>query len=155
MNFKSNKGVTLIELVVVIAIIGILALSVIPQFQDALNSIRLRSAKEKLIDDLYYAHNYAITEHRTVWFNIDQGNNSYSYGIFDGGNPVPITDFSTGGPSTVDLADQYVNVLITSETFSGGFEYNWWGTPSTGGSITLNGTDVISIIPETGSIYVQ
>jgi prepilin-type N-terminal cleavage/methylation domain-containing protein len=154
MNFKSNKGVTLVELVVIMAIIGILAVAIIPQFQGALNSVRLRTAKEKLIDDLYFAHNYAITEHRLVWFGINQGDNSYSYGVYNvsGGDSL-LTDISTRQPSTVDLDDQYANVLITSETFSGRFEYNWWGTPSTGGSITLNGTDVITIYPETGFIY--
>ena len=154
MNFKSNKGVTLVELGVVMAIIGILAVAIIPQFQGALNSVRIRTAKEKLIDDLYFAHNYAITEHDSVWFNIDQASNSYSYGVKDvsGGDSL-ITDFSTGQTSIVDLDDQYANVSITSETFSGRFQYNWWGTPSTGGSITLNATEVITIYPETGFIY--
>ena len=45
----------------------------IPQFRGALNAIQLRTAKEKLIDDLYYAQHYAITNHTTVWFNAPAG----------------------------------------------------------------------------------
>ncbi len=137
--FKSNKGVTLIEMVVVIVIIGVLAVTIIPQFRGALNAIRLRTAKEKLIDDLYYANHLAMANHTTVEFNINPSSNSYSFG-------------PTGALTTVDLEDEYVSVEITSASFS--FDYNWWGMPSTGGSIVLNGSETINIVEETGFIHV-
>lgn len=137
--FKSNKGFTLIEMVIVIVIIGVLAVTIIPQFRGALNAIRLRTAKEKLIDDLYYANHLAMADHTTVWFDIDNSSNSYSYGI-------------NGTLVTVDLEDEYVSVEITSASFS--FDYNWWGRPSDGGSIELNGSETINIVPETGFIHV-
>jgi prepilin-type N-terminal cleavage/methylation domain-containing protein len=139
--FKSKKGFTLIELVVVISILGVLALTIMPQIIGALNLVRLRTAKEKLIDDLYSANNLAIANHATVWFNIDAPGNSYSYGI-------------TGALETVNLSSEFTNVIITSESFGGSFEYNWWGQPSAGGSIVLNGTETINIIEETGFIHV-
>ncbi len=145
--FKSNKGWTLIELVIVIIIIGVLAVTMIPQFRGALNAIQLRTAKEKLIDDLYYAQHYAIANHRTVWFNAPTGY-VYSYGIYDP-TPVELTDLSTGSPAIINLT----NVLITNGGF---FEFDWWGTPISGGGddIFLNGSETITITSETGFIYV-
>jgi prepilin-type N-terminal cleavage/methylation domain-containing protein len=145
--FKSNKGWTLIELVIVIIIIGVLAVTMIPQFRGALNAIRLRTAKEKLIDDLYYAQHYAITNHRTVWFNAPTGN-VYSYGIYD--PEVVLTDLSTGDSAIIYLTS---NVSISTGGF---FEFDWWGIPVPGGGndIILNGSETITITSETGFIHV-
>ncbi len=147
----SNKGFTLIETVIVVAIIGILAVTLLPQFSSTLDAVRLRAAKEKLIDDLYYAQQYAIANHDTVWFDAPVGN-SYSYGIYA---PYPtkviLTDLSTGSPAVINLTNEYVSVSITT---GGSFDYNWWGTPSAGGSIVLNGSATINIISETGFIHV-
>jgi MSHA pilin protein MshC len=145
--FKSNKGWTLIELVIVILIIGVLAVTMIPQFRGALNAIQLRTAKEKLIDDLYYAQHYAIANHRTVWFNAPTGN-VYSYGIYD--PTQELTDPSTGSDAIINLTS---NVSISTGGF---FEFDWWGIPDSGGgnAIILNGSETITIISETGFIHV-
>ncbi|MEE9190210.1 MAG: hypothetical protein V3U16_05525 [Candidatus Neomarinimicrobiota bacterium] len=146
--YKSNKGWTLIELIIIVVIVSVLAATFIPQFNDALNSVRLRTAKEKLIDDLYYAQNYAIANHRTVWFDvIVDPVNSYSYGIYDPAQVI-LTDLSTGSQADINLT----NVLITTGGF---FEFDWWGTPLNGGGpIVLNYSETINIVPETGFIHV-
>ena len=149
-----NHGFTLIEVVVVMAIIVILAVAVLPNFKNTLDSANLMSAAGKLKDDLHYIHNYAVTHHRSTWFTVDINSNSYSYGIYatpPSSDPVELTDPATGQPAIINLDDY--NSVITSETLGGGFDYDWWGTPSNSGQIELNGTKTIVIEVETGYVY--
>jgi len=147
-----NHGFTLIEIIIVMAIIGILALAVLPNFKNTLDSANLMSAAGKLKDDLHYIHNYAVTHHTSTWFTVDIDNNSYSYGIYSTSGKVKLTDPATGQPAIIDLDDY--NSVITSQTLvGGGFDYDWWGTPSNSGQIELNGTKTIVIEAESGYVY--
>ena len=150
----NNRGVTLIEVVVVMFIIGIFAAAVLPHFRNTLDSANLMSAAGKLKDDLHYIHNFAVTNHRSTWFTVDVNSNSYSYGIYStppSSDPVELTDPATGQPAIIHLDDYHS--VITSETLGGGFDYSWWGTPSNSGQIVLNGTKTIVIEAESGYIY--
>lgn len=150
-----SDGFTLIELIVIIIIIGILSFIGIPRFQNTIDSINLKVASDKLMDDLRYVRNIGVNSHRNTWFNINVGLNSYSYGIYATpplGNPQTLIDPTTNQPAIIDL-DDYSNVTITSETLGGGFYYNWLGTPSVGGQVVLNNTITIVVEEETGYIY--
>ena len=150
-----DNGFTLIEVVVIIVILGIVAITIVPNFGNIIDSANLRSAAGKLKDDLHYLHNFAVTNHRNTWFRIDISLNSYSYGIYatpPSSDPVELTDPSSGQPAIIYLSD-FNNVTITSETLSGGFDYNWWGTPTNSGQIVLNDTKTIVIEAESGYIY--
>ena len=154
-RISQNNGFTFIELIVIIVIISIISIVAIPRITDTVQSMNLKVATDKLLDDLRYIYNFGITYHRTTWFTVNVGSNSYSYGIYNtppSSDPVALTDPSTGQPANIDL-DDYSGVTITAETLGGGFDFNWWGTPSTGGQITLNGTRTIVIEPETGYVY--
>jgi type IV fimbrial biogenesis protein FimT len=48
---KKNQGITLIEVLVVIAILGILASIAVPSYQDMIERNRLKQAVESLADD--------------------------------------------------------------------------------------------------------
>ena len=150
-----NRGFTLVEVVVIIVIIGFLIATALPNFRNTVDSVNLMSATGKLADDLQYLHNFAVTNHRNTWFNIDISSNSYSYGIYatpPSSDPVELTDPSTNQPAIINL-DEYNGVTITSETLGGGFDYNWWGTPTNSGQIVLNGTRTIVIEAESGYVY--
>ena len=150
----NNRGVALIEIVVVMFIIGILVAAVLPNFRNTMASANLMSAAGKLKDDLHYIHNFAVTHHRNTWFTVDINSNSYSYGIYatpPSSNPVELTDPATNQPAIINMDDY--NSIITSETLGGGFDYSWWGTPSNSGQIVLNGTKTIVIEAESGYIY--
>ena len=150
-----NDGFTFIEFIIIIAIIGINSIVAYPRITNTIQSMNLKVATDKLIDDLRYTYNYGITNHRTTWFTVNVGGNSYSYGIYNtppSSDPVVLTDPATGQPANIDL-DDYSGVTITAETLGGGIEFDWWGTPSTGGQITLNGTRTVVIESETGYIY--
>ena len=154
-NTVRNDGFTLIELVIVILIIGIISIVSYPRFANTLQSMNLRVATDKLTDDLRYIYSFAVSNHRNTWFAIDVGSNTYSYGIYDtppNSDPTVLTDPATHQPAIINL-NNYNGVTITSETLAGGFYFDWWGTPSTGGKITLNFTRTIVIEAETGYVY--
>jgi hypothetical protein len=112
------------------------------------------SAAGKLKDDIHYIHNFAVTNHRNTWFTIDINSNSYSYGIYatpPSSDPVELTDPATNQPAIIHLDDY--NSVITSETLGGGFDYDWWGTPTNSGQIVLNDIKIIIIEAESGYVY--
>jgi Tfp pilus assembly protein FimT len=154
-NKWRSEGFTLVEVTITIALLIILSIAAIASFQNTNDSINLRVAGHKMLDDLRYVRSFAVSNHCNAWFSVDIGNNSYSYGFYATpplSNPQPLTDPATNQPAVIDL-DDYNNVSITSETLSGGFIYNWLGTPSGSGQIVLNNSMTIIVEAETGYVY--
>lgn len=154
-KFK-NTGFTLIELIMVMVIISILSAIFVPRFMDAIESLRVRNAIEKIKDDVRYIRDYAAARHDTTWLVVDPSTNSY--GIYSGSsssNRTLIVDPATNTPQISDLTALYVDAVITSVSFGGNLEmyFDWWGTPSDGGDIVLNNSRSIKIEPKSGYVY--
>jgi prepilin-type N-terminal cleavage/methylation domain-containing protein len=81
---RKQKGVTLIELAVVMAIVGIMALFVAPAIGEWLNNFHLRQEARERASDLQFAKMKAISTgvRCTVTFNQDVGGTTYCYVIF-------------------------------------------------------------------------
>lgn len=151
-----NQGFTLVEMIMVVIIMGILAVTIIPRTGDLLRTMNLKAAGDKIEDDIRFMYEYAVAMHDTTWLVVNISNNSY--GIYSGpsqGSRQLILDPSTNRRAIIDLDDEFNYVSITAVQFSGSHEfyYDWWGTPSSGGSITLNGSKVITVAPGTGYVY--
>jgi len=105
---------------------------------------------------LNYLRSMAISYHDTTWLVVDQAQNQY--GLYIGptaGTRVLIPDPQTGDSFVLDLDSAYQDVVISSVSFGGASEvsFNWWGTPSAGGTIVLNGSRTITVIAETGMAH--
>ena len=154
-SYRKNNGFTLLELIVIIAITGIISLIALPNIENTLNNVNLKIVTGKLLDDIRYVQNYAITNHRITWVTIDVDSNSYSYGIYGtppNSDPQLLIDLSTNQLATIDL-DDYSGISITSESLNGGFDFDWFGTPTNSGQIVLNNTTIVNIEDETGCVY--
>lgn len=79
----SQRGITLIELLIVIAIIGILALIGVPEINRFVADSKVRSCATDLIQNMRLARAMAIKENREYLIVFDTANQRYMMG-FDG-----------------------------------------------------------------------
>jgi len=82
MKKKQHLGFTLTELMITVAIIGILASIAVPSFQDMIERNRLKEAVEGLKSDLMFARTEAIKRSQNIIVNRVTGNNgTWIYGM--------------------------------------------------------------------------
>lgn len=154
-HYKENKGFTLLELVVTIAITGIISVIVLPNIGNTVTDVNLELVTGKLMDDIRYTQNFAVTNHCNTWFTVNVDSNYYSYGFYATSpniDPQLLTDPATNRPAIINLYN-YNNISLTSETLNGGIDFNWFGFPTNGGQIVINNAKFVNIENETGYVY--
>jgi len=82
MNKKKVLGFTLVELMVTIAIVGILASMAVPSFSKMIERNRLKEVAEGLKSDLMFARTESIKRNQNIFVNRVTGNNgTWFYGF--------------------------------------------------------------------------
>ncbi|HET58672.1 MAG TPA: type II secretion system protein GspH [Deltaproteobacteria bacterium] len=117
-----SGGFTLVELMIVVALMGIMAAIAAPGFRDYMAQNRLNGAARLVMTDLMYARSQAATENAN--FTVDFSGNSYS---------VMRTDDSDVRRSR-NIQDEYFDVTMTSNQ---DFVYRPNGTVTAAGTVTL------------------
>lgn len=157
-----KRAFSLVELVMVLLIIGILSIAIINDIASSLASTNLEVAKWKLITDIHYAQNLAVTQQLNHGVIFDPGASTYS--VYSQNTTNIVQDPLTNSPFTVDFATDtsFQGVTFTSPTFGNRLEFNNLGEPSDGitplassGTITLNrgvGSVIITITRNTGKV---
>ena len=152
-----DSGFSFVELILIISIIGILSMIAIPKFGNLLNDVSEKAVAERIVEDLNFIRNYAISHHDTTWMVVDDTQNQYALYVGPtSGSRTLIPDPQTLELDTLDLDEDYEGVSITSVSFGGSSEvsFNRWGTPSSGGTIVLNsGSRTITLVAETGMAH--
>jgi len=99
MNKKQSLGFTLTELMVIVAIIGILASIAVPSFQDMIERNRLKEAVESLKSDLMFARTEAIKRSQKVTVSRKTGDaGAWCYGL-----TINATCDCAASPSTCEI----------------------------------------------------
>ncbi|OQK18659.1 hypothetical protein AU255_02675 [Methyloprofundus sedimenti] len=108
MTRLKQTGFTLTELMVVIAIVGILAAVAVPSFNDSIERSRLVSASEAVIADLRWARSEAIKRNRKTRVTYTTGA-SWSYTII-----VDSNNNDTYGDTVGGIADETIKSVTGS-----------------------------------------
>ncbi len=85
MLIMKNKGITLIELIIVISIIGILAVALGFSFVGWVGGYRIESQTKEMYVDLMNARARAMQRNREHTVAVNANN----YQVFEEGNPIP------------------------------------------------------------------
>ena len=138
MRRKSVSGFTLIEVMIVIAIMGILAAIAAPNFRNYMTQSRLKGAARQVMSDLMLARMQAVTKNNEVkvFFNADGKNytildDTNNNGHYDGDPETEVTkniqtdyndvSFSTAAPVFLPGGTVFpgTNCIITLTNSSG------------------------------------
>lgn len=139
---KNKKGFTLIELMIVVAIIGILAAIAIPSFLKYQARSRQSESKVNLkgiftSETAYFAENSVYTALNTVGFAISGDMGRYQYAITGtdtlGSTVATATWGSVGGSCGAGAVANNLNMGNPPNTFTG----TAWGMISTTGLIDI------------------
>lgn len=113
---SDQRGFTLVETVIVVALVGIFAAVSMPSFLGSLQELRLNGAARKLAYDMRYMREFALSHHDVYGIEFDVSNNSYQLFEVIGGVKTVITNPNTGGNMVIDydVLPQFSGVSISS-----------------------------------------
>ena len=141
----NRKGITLLELIVVMVIIAIGAVLIAPNIGAWLPSYRLRSATRDIVSNMRVAQIKAVSNNLRYQISFDIANNNYILQYLDTmGNPFP------------DGARQTLPTGVQFNTTFGNIADFFQDSTSTNGNVVLNNTKgstkTIQLLGATGRI---
>jgi len=126
---KQTAGFTLSELMVTLAVVGIIMAMAAPAFNKLIEKRRLMGAGEQIYSQLSFARNEAVKRSKPLYLTFTtSGSTTWSFGITDrtGGCTTTITDPNNVAGCSIDLDNDLVNTttdrmlyLFDSADFSG------------------------------------
>ena len=162
-----KQGVTLVELIVVMSVIGIIALFGAPEIMRFVSDYKARSCATDLIQNMRIAKSMALKENRQYLITFDTPGKKYRIG-FDGNGDGDLLDtgvdgFGTGPPvgpmRVVDFQSQYGGTVDYGTLAPAG---SLPGDTCTNGKVCFGTTNNQYItfnrngsIAETGSVYIM
>ena len=122
MQLTTPKGFSLIELIIVMAIIGIVAAIASPSFYKYRQNTNLKEATRELAGDITYYKQVAVSENVRYRIAFDQAANTYTIKKESPANSGTYVDLSTKSPGSVSSS-----VIIMGSpndpSFTGGVAY--------------------------------
>jgi len=151
---KEQKGVTLMELVIVAVIIGVMAALAVPSFLNYASKLETKSTARNIVSTLRMARSKAISERVSYGVHFDAGNRRYTF-FKDKGNP---TQYDAGTDSLISQValDRDVNYGINTFT-NAAVVFTTSGGASSSGELTVTPasggfTYNINVLQSTGRV---
>jgi len=91
---RNTHGITLVELMTIVVLIGIISAMAVPNFEAALNQIRFRTAARNIVSKMRLARSNAIADKQQYGLNIDHEEKTLTL-FLDKANPTSQA-FETG-----------------------------------------------------------
>jgi prepilin-type N-terminal cleavage/methylation domain-containing protein len=107
-RFRSTGGITLIEMMITVVIIGIVSTMAVPRFQAAWEKLKIKGADRDIISTIRLARSMAITDKNL-------------YGVYFDGNVQTMTlfkDIVNPSSGTYELGDSIVRVDSLPDEFT-------------------------------------
>lgn len=118
-----NRGVTLIEILTTVVIIGIISAMAVPGFQEAYARIRFRSANKDVVSTIRLARSLAVS-------------NKENFGVYFGGDDRTVTLFKKGAGSGSPTAyEPGTDSIVRVDTLPP--EFSYLGTTITGDAVVF------------------
>lgn len=152
---RNTKGFTLTELMIVIAIFGLIAVLSIPNYQRFMHGWRLNGETQQLASALRTARSSAVMKNIDVVFTFDEDAGTYSW--FEDNNGNGSLDNGEYESAEYDIGDtiEIAGHTLSSTTLTFGNK----GTTRESGSITLrnvlNHVRQVRIFGGTGNVTVD
>jgi prepilin-type N-terminal cleavage/methylation domain-containing protein len=124
---SGERGITLIELLSVVVIIGIVSALAVPRFSDTINRLKFRSASREMVSMLRLARSYAVT-------------NKSQFGVYFDQNSYIVTLFKdTDNPASA-VFNAVADSIMSVDTLPEDFVYLYTSAPSSAVVYRSNGT---------------
>lgn len=139
------KGISLIEFMIGLAILGIITAGTVASFQPLLEKKRVKKATEELYNDIKFAHSESLKRQSNLYISFQSGAD-WCYGIDDAG----ACDCTTANDCQFDGVEKVVkstdfpgtSFALTGFTTSGGITYLEFegvrGVATNSGSVTFS-----------------
>lgn len=159
--FKKQKGYTLVELILTIAVMGILAGIATPLIGNSNDAMSLDGVSKKIESELRYAQSLATTTSDSYGFDAT-GQTTYQVYKYENGVKTVVDSPHDHQPLSYDMADKYPGVNFVADSFpTYTVIFDETGKPTTGGGTTITlttqdgDTKTITISSGTGNININ
>lgn len=152
-RLRRKPGFTLIELVAVMAILGIIAVAVAGPTLGYMSSIRSRTAASRFRTDIRYAQRHAMSSRLRTWIDIDVAGDSYELFVEDPANPgkanrlpliLPLTQ-STGAVQLGSGDFPGVGIASANINSTTELEFDSFGVPYDGNTTALTADGQVTL----------
>ncbi len=133
-----QRGFTLIELVIVMATLGIVAAIAVPRFADGTHTRRLDAFERRLLADIEYARTLARARSASVMMEFDPVRDTY---VISGARD-PITGVTSSYTVRTNTPPYHIDLGMVDLGGDAVLIHDGFGTRDSGGTITFTSGDM-------------